>query len=123
MIVKSVIADARCERVAQEDFRIAPERHHAFLDPGPAGVVQADDRRADLHGKVHHLAHLFRVCLGKRAPENREVLGEDEDEPAVDGAMTRDDAVAEDDLLVQTEAGRAVRHERVELDERIGIQQ
>ena len=61
--------------------------------------------------------------LGQRAAEDREVLAEDEDEPAVDRAVAGDDAVAQVALAVETEVGRAVGHERVELDERVRVEQ
>ena len=88
--------DARREDVAQEDLRVTAERRDALLDARPARVVEADDRRADLHRQVHDLADLLGVRLGQRAAEDREVLAEDEDEPAVDGAVAGDDAVAEE---------------------------
>ena len=34
------------KRVAQKNFGVARERHHAFLNARAAGIVQADDRRA-----------------------------------------------------------------------------
>src|SRR5581483_11821701 len=61
--------------------------------------------------------------LGERAAEDREVLREDEDAPAVDLAMARDDRVAEVVLLVEAELGRAVDHELVHLLERAGVEQ
>ena len=88
--------DAGRQGVAQEDVGVAAERHDAFLDPRAAGIVQADDRRADLHREVHDLADLLGVRLRQRSTEHREVLAEDEDEPAVDRAVAGDDAVAED---------------------------
>ena len=48
---------------------------------------------------------------------------EHEHEPAVDGPVAGDDAVAEDALLVEPEVRRAVRDERVELDERARVEQ
>ena len=115
--------DAGRQHVAQEDLRVAAERRDALLDPRAAGIVEADDRRADLHREVHDLADLLGVGLGQRSAEDREVLAEDEDQPAVDGAVAGDDAVAEEVLPVQPELRRAMRDERVELDERAGIQQ
>ncbi len=88
--------DARGERVAKEDVGIATERGDAFLDPGAARIVEPDHRRPDLHRQVHDLADLGRVRLRQRAAEDGEVLAEDEDEPAIDRAVSGDDAVAED---------------------------
>ena len=103
--------DAGRQDVAQEDVGIAAERDDALLDARAAGVVEADDRRADLHRQVHDLADLLGVGLAERAAEDGEVLAEDEDQAAVDGAVPGDDAVAEDALLVEPEVVGAVRHE------------
>ena len=105
------------ERVAQEDVGVAGERLDALLDARAARVVEADDRRADLHREVHHLADLLGVRARERAAEHGEVLREDEDLAAVDGAVAGDDAVAEDLLLLHAEVGAAVGDELVELDE------
>ena len=112
--------DAGRQDVAQEDVGVAAERRDAFLDPRAAGVVEPDDRRADLHRQVHDLADLLGVGLGQRSTEDREVLAEDEHEPAVDRAVAGDDAVAEDVVVGQSEFRRAMRDERIELDERAG---
>ena len=76
--------DARRQRVAQEDVGVAAERDDALLDPRSAGIVEPDDRRADLHREVHHLADLLGVRLGQRSAEDGEVLREDEHQAAVD---------------------------------------
>ena len=112
--------DAGRQDVAQEDVGVAAERHDAFLDPRAAGIVEPDDRRADLHRQIHDLADLLGVRLRQRSAEDREVLAEDEDRPAVDLAVAGDDAVAEE----RFGRGRvAVRDERVELDERSRVEQ
>ena len=112
--------DAGRQHVAQEDVGIAAKRHHALLDPGATGIVETDDRRADLHRQVHDLADLAGVGLRQGAAEDREVLREDEDQPAVDGAVAGDHAIAEIVLAVRIGRRGAVRDERVELDERSG---
>ena len=94
MIAEICGHDARGQRVAQEDVRVAAEREHAFLNPRAAGVVQADDGRAHLHGQVHHLDDLRGVGFRQRPAEHREVLREGIDRPAVDAAVAGDDAVA-----------------------------
>ena len=142
MIVKSVIAgeytappahgpmiteicghDTGRHDVAQEDLGVAAQRRDAFLDPRATGIVETDDRRADLHREVHDLADLLGVRLRQRSTEDREVLAEDEDEPSVDGSVAGDDAVAEDVLLAEAELGRAMGDEGVHLDEGPRIQQ
>ena len=62
--------------------------------------------------------------LGQRAAEDREVLAEDEDQPAVDRAVAGDDAVAEDALLADRRSPvDRWRDERVELDEGARVEQ
>ena len=111
------------EHIAQKDLRVATERCDAFLDPRTAGIVQSNDRRTDLHGKVEDLADLFGVGLGKRTTEHREVLAEDEYEPAIDGAVASHHAIAEDMVFGETEFRRAMGHEGIELNERTWIEQ
>ena len=115
--------DARRQDVAQEDLRVPAEGRDAFLDSRPAGIVEADDRRADLHREVHDLADLLGIRLRERPAEDREVLAEDEHQPPVDRAVSGDDAVAEEELLVEPELRRAVGDERVQLDERARVQE
>ena len=59
----------------------------------------------------------------ERAAEDGEVLREDEDLAAVDGAVAGDHAVAEDLLLLHAEVGAAVGDEAVELDEGARVEQ
>ena len=79
--------------------------------------------RPDFHGLVHDLADLLGVGLGQRAAEHREVLAEDEHHAAVDRAVARDDAVAEDLVLLHAEVGAAVLDERVPFLEAALIEQ
>src|SRR5690606_21525450 len=71
----------------------------------------------------HDLADLLRMRLGQAAAEDREVLAEDEDEPAVDRAVSGDDAVAGHLLIRHAEIRRAVLDEHVPLLEAVGIEQ
>ena len=111
--------DAGGQHVAQEHLAVAAERVDAFLDARAAGVEEADDRRAVLQRHVLDLRHLLGVRLGERAAEDGEVLGEDVDDAAVDGAPAGDDAVARRLLLLHAELGAAVLDEGVELLERV----
>ena len=99
MIAEICGIDAGRQRVAEEDVGVAAERQHAFLDARAARVVQADDRRAELHRQVHDLDDLRGVGLRERSAEHREVLREREDLAAVDQAVAGDDAVAGHDLV------------------------
>ena len=115
--------DAGGERVAEKDVGVAAERQHAFLNARAAGVVQPDDRRAELHRQIHDLDDLRGVGLGQRSAEDGEVLREREHLAAVDEAVPGDDAVAGNELFVHAEIAAAVRDELVELLEGAGIEQ
>ena len=74
-------------------------------------------------GEVHDLADLVGVGFRQGAAEDREVLREDVDGPAVDRARSADDAVSRELRLLHPEVAAAVDDERVELEERPGIEQ
>ena len=114
---------ARALDVADEDVAVGAQRDDALLDPRAAGVVDADDRAADLRGQVHDLAHLLAHDLAERAAEDGEVLGEDADAAALDRAVAGDDGVAPGPVLLHVELVRAVAHEGVELLEGAGVEQ
>ena len=111
------------ERVAEEDVGVAAERHHAFLDPGAAGIVQTHNRRAHLHREIHDFDDLCGVRLRQRPAENREVLRERIDRTTFDPPLAGDDAVAGNDLLLHPEVAAAVRDELVDLLEGARIEQ
>ena len=115
--------DARGLNVAPEDLRVAAERDHAFLDPRAARVVDADHRAAELEREVHHLADLFGEGLREGAPEDREVLREDEDPPAEDRSAARDDGVPPRAPVHHPEVRGAVADVAVELDEAARVEQ
>ncbi len=115
--------DAARQGVAQEDVRIARERHHAFLNARAAGIVQADQRRSIAHRQVHDFANLQGVGFGKRAAEDGEVLREDVHEPALDAAEPGDEAVAGRPLGLHAEVRAAVGDELVELFEAAFIEE
>ena len=115
--------DAGGVHVALEDLAVEAEGDHALLDARAAALVDADDRAAVLHREVEDLDDLLAVHLAEAAAEHGDVLGEDRDRPAVDGAVAGDDAVAERALVVHAEVGRPVAGELVELGERARVQQ
>jgi len=86
---------ARGEHVPEEDVGVAAEGGHALLNPGAAGVVEADHRRPVPEREIHDLADLLGKGLGERAAEDREILGEDIYEPPVNPAVAGHDAVAQ----------------------------
>src|SRR6185437_10784273 len=109
--------------VAPEDLRVAGERDDTLLDSRTAGVVDPDHRAAVLHGQVHHLADLLGENLAQRAPEDGEVLREEEDAAAEDSAVTRDNRVAVRTAIHHPEVRLAVADVAIELDERAWIAQ
>ena len=115
--------DAGGEHVALEDLAIAAERRDALLDARAAGVEEADDRRAVLDRHVLDLGDLLRMRFAERAAEHGEILGEDIDGAAVDGAPAGDHAVAGDLGRLHAEIVAAMLDEHVELLERIVVEQ
>ena len=115
--------DARGQHIALEHFAIAAERRHALLDARPAGVEQADDRRAVLQRHILQLGDFLRMRLAQRAAEHGEILGEDEDGAAIDRAPAGDDAVAGNLGLLHAEIGAAMLDEHVEFLERSMVEQ
>ncbi len=111
------------EHVALEDLAIAAERRDALLDARPAGVEEADDRRAVLDRHVLDLGDLLRMRLAERAAEHGEILGEDIDRAAVDGAPAGHHAVARNLGRLHAEIVAAMLDEHVELLERIVVEQ
>jgi hypothetical protein len=75
----------------------------ALLDAGAAGVVEADDRDADLHGPVHDLDDLLAEDLAERAAEDGEVLGEHAIWRPSTCAVAGDDAIAVGPVLLLPE--------------------
>ena len=114
---------ARRLHVAREDPAVRVERDDAFLDARAGAVVEADDRRADRLGEVHHLVDLLGEHLAERAAEHGEVLAEHEHLATVDRSPTGDDAVGERPGVLDAEPVGAVAGEHVELDERARVEQ
>src|SRR5579863_2629997 len=115
--------DSAIQRVAQEYVGVAGQRHHAFLNAGAAGIVEADDGRAHLGGEVHDLDDFSGVRFGERAAEHGEILGEDVDQAALDAAIAGDEAVAVDFLFGHAEIVAAVGDELVGLFEGAVVEQ
>ena len=115
--------DAARQRIAQEDVRVARQRHHSFLNARAARVVQANHRRARTHGQVHDLADFRGVGFGERAAEHCKIVRKDVDQPAVDAAVAGDEAVARRALLLHAKVSAAVRDEFVEFLEAALVQQ
>ena len=108
---------ARRLDVPPEDLRVARERHDALLDARSPRIVDPYQRASVPHGHVHDLADLLGEDLREGAPEDGEVLGEDEHAPPEDRSVAGDDRIAPGTVLVHPELDLAVAHEAVELDE------
>ena len=109
--------------VALEDLAVQPERDHALLDARAAALVDPDDRAAELHRQVEHLDDLLAVDLAQAAAEDRDVLAEHRDRPAVHRAVAGDHAVAVRALLLLAEVRGAVPGQLVHLDEAALVEQ
>src|SRR5689334_6128120 len=92
--------DTARQRIAKENVGVATETDDAFLNTRATRIVETDDRGANLHREVHHLADLFRVSLGERTTKNREVLRKDKHVAAVNQTVTRHDTITGIELLV-----------------------
>src|SRR5439155_17074269 len=88
-----------------------------------ARVVDADYRDAVLQRKVHDLDDLLREHLAQRPAEDRCVVAEQHHVTPADLGHARHDAVPRDALRLQSETGRAVDREDVELLERVAVDQ
>src|SRR5678816_777178 len=113
----------RSQSISEKDIRIAAERSDPLLDSRASGIVEADHGRAHLHGKIHDLADLLCVGFAEGATEDREVLGEDVDKPAIDSAVTGNDTIAGILLIGHAEIEGAVLYEFIELFERVFVEQ
>ena len=109
--------------IAVEDAAVAGQRVHSLLDAGAAGVVEADDGCAHLHGQVQHLPDLLGMHLAQRAAHNSEVLGIDIHKAVVNGTVAGDHALAGGLHALHTEVGAAVLHESIQLHKAVGVQQ
>ena len=87
--------DAGGQDVVVEDLAVEAQRDDTLLDAGAGAVVDADQRAAGLDRQLLHLDDLLAVHLAEAAAEHRDVLAEDADVAAVDGAVAGDHAVAE----------------------------
>ena len=115
--------DAGGEHIVLEHAGITAERRHTLLDAGAAGIEKADDRRAVLERHLLQLLDLLGMGLRQRAAEDGEILGEDEDQAAVDRAPAGDHAVAGELLLGHAEIDRAVLDEDAVFLERALVEQ
>ena len=86
--------DSAGQRVAQKNVGVTAQADHAFLNPRAAGIVESDNRRANLHRQIHHLANFFGVRFGKGTAEDGEVLGEYKNLSTINQAVPGDHAIA-----------------------------
>ena len=115
--------DAGGGDVEAEDLGEEGDRADAFLDTGAAGVVDADDRAAELERKLLHLDDLASVRFGERPAEDREVVSEDRDGLAFDRAQAADHTVTVGTIVLHPELVVVVAGEFVDLLEGIVIEE
>jgi hypothetical protein len=84
------------------------------LDARPAGVLQADEGSAYLHGEIHDLDHFVTDGPAEAAAEHREVFREDEHRAAVNRTEPGDYCIAGRTLLLDTEAGSLMPDKHVD---------
>ncbi len=89
----------------------------------PPESLSPIDGHARLHGEIHHLADLPGVGLREGPTEDREILGEDEDRPAVNAPGPGHHPVPENPLFFHAEVVALVDHELVQLHEGPGVQE
>src|SRR6185437_1705512 len=109
--------------VAQEDVRVAGQRHDALLDTRAARIIETDYRAPGLHRQVHHLADLLGKRAREAAAEAGKVLRKDADLSPLDGAVAGDYAVARHAPLVHPEVVATMGLELIELDEGTAVEQ
>ena len=109
--------------VAEENLSVGAEGRHPFLDTSATGIVHADDGPTGLEGHVEDLANFQAVHFTQRATVDREILGESENFPTVDGPVAGDHAVAWDDVLVHVKISAAVFNQRIDFLEAAVIEQ
>ena len=66
--------DAGRHDVTLKNFTVPRQAVDAFLYARPAGIVEADDRRAVLYRHVHHFADFVRDNAAQATAKNSEVL-------------------------------------------------
>src|SRR5581483_1371185 len=92
---------AGCQCVPQENICVTAERNNAFLNARSARIVDANHRRAGLHGHIHNLANLCGMHFAKRPAKNSKVLREHIYQPAFDCAPASDYRVAQEFLFIE----------------------
>src|SRR5207249_9285593 len=100
--------------VAQKNVGVTAKADFAFLYAGATGIVETDDRRANVHRQIHHFANLFGVRFGKGTAKHGEILREDKDFSAIDQAVTSDDSVSRKLLFVESEVARTMLNQLIE---------
>ena len=80
--------------VLLENVAVSRKTVDALLDSCSAGIIQTNNRRADSHGKVHHLEDLFCVSFRQRTAEHRKVLREGVHWTAIHKSVAGNNAIA-----------------------------
>ena len=114
---------ARGKGVGAEDLGVAVQRQDPLLDARAARVVDLDERHPGLQGEPLCVRDARGVHLPQGAAHHREVLRGHEHLAPLDLGAAGHHAVARHALPVHAEVRGAHRHERLLLDEGIGIHQ
>ena len=93
-------AAARQRELAAGDLGIHGQRGHRILDTGAAGVLNTDDRAADLDGHVHDLGDFFAKGHADRAAVDGFIVSVDTHGTAGDAAIAGDHAIGIDGVRV-----------------------
>ena len=115
--------DTARHRVVVEDAAIAGQGVNAFLNPGTAGVIDADHRAADLHGRFLGRRDLLRMHFTQRTADDREVLCGGIGHTAVDQAVAGHNTVPGRFFFLHAEIDTAVFHEQAGFDKGVRIKQ
>jgi hypothetical protein len=87
------------------------------LDSGTTRVVETDARGSGKDCLIHDLANLLGKSFGKRSSEDCKVLGECVSDASVDVAVTSDNTITIDLLVLHAEIVASVSDQLVVLDE------
>lgn len=115
--------NAGCDGVIVEYFTESGQGIDPFLDPGTAGVVEANDRSTHLHGHILNLHDFFSVILAQGTSQNSEVLCKSKDQPAVYGTVSGNNAVARGFFICHVKVGGPMGYEYIQLHKTAFVKQ
>jgi len=99
--------------VAVEDAAVAFQRRNAFLNARSAGIVDGNKRLLRIERHVHDFPDFLGVHFTQGSACAGKVLRSRKDDPAVDFAEARDDAVGGNFLFIHAEQGGMMLDEKL----------